>query len=172
MKYYYLILIPIVLFACEKTKQPAQEELNANPLLGAWEMKEINWKRVDTTFSIKKAQPGIFIMSSNRYSIIWTPIDKPRTPFQVLSNPTDDELKSGFRSIVFNAGSYVLTDSTITTTAFVAKVPGFEGGKQFYKYELEGDLLKLTMYDETYPDGTKPEWFGRYVTEFILSRAE
>ncbi len=30
----------------------------------------------------------------------------------------------------------------------------------------------LTMFDETYPNGTKPEWFGRYVTEFVLERID
>ena len=161
-----LILLSCLLFVSVKTY--AQE----NSLKGSWKMKEVHWKTADTTYSIHKAEPGIFFFTDKSYAIMWTPSDKPRVPFKVLSKPTDEELMAGFRTVVFNAGSYSYTDSTVTATAFIAKVPGFEGGKQFYRYHITGDVLSLTMFDETYPDGTKPEWFGRYVTEFILEKID
>jgi len=147
-----------------------QAGFDANPLEGAWVMKSIHWKTKDTTYSIHEAQPGIFIFTEDSYSIGWTPTEEPRIPFQNLSKPSDEELKAGFRSIVFNAGSYTHTDSTAVATPIVAKVPGFEGGKQFYRYKIDGNVLHLTMYDETYPNGKKPGWYGRYVTEFVMVR--
>jgi hypothetical protein len=151
----------------------AEEAANAgNPLVGAWEMQQVHWKSDEKNYSIEKAQPGLFIFSDKRYSIMWAPGEEPRTPFKVLSKPTDEEAIAGFKSVVFNGGSYVHDGSTVTTTAAIAKVPGFEGGKQFYRYNIEGDTLHLTMFDETYPDGKKPEWSGKFVTEFVLKRAD
>ena len=149
-----------------------KKQLKENVLLGSWDVREVHWISNDTTVTIKNAQPGILMLTPERYSIIWTPTRYERAPFKILSKPTDDEIKSGFGSIVFNSGTYSMTDSTITTKALLAKVPGFEGGKQFYDYRLEKNLLTLTMYDETYPDGTKPDWAGIWKTQFVLGRIE
>ncbi len=138
--------------------------------MGSWEFKQIHWITPDTTYSIPESQPGLLLITPERYSIMWTPTQGPRQPFQNLSNPTDEELKLGFRSVVFNGGTYVKTDTTFTTTAFIAKVPGFEGGIQYYNYSIEGDQLTLTMFDETYPSGEKPEWFGKLETQFVLKK--
>ena len=163
----FFIIISVV--SCSKNKA---DKVDKNRLLGSWQMKEVHWKTKDTTYSIHKTEPGIFFFTDSSYAIMWTPTDKPREPFKILSKPTNDELIKGFRSVVFNAGSYTSTDSTVMATAFIAKVPGFEGGKQFYRYTINGNRLSLTMYDETYPNGKKPKWFGKYVTEFILHKID
>ena len=141
-----------------------------NQLIGSWKMQSVYWISKDTTYAINQAQPGIFFFTDKRYAIMWTSIEKPRTPFKSLSNPTEKEMIHGFRSVVFNAGSYSSTDSTLISTVFLAKVPGFEKGKQFYNYKIENDILTLIMVDETYPDGTKPQWSGKYKTKFVLKR--
>ena len=56
----------------------------------------------------------------------------------------------------------------MTTIADIAKVPGFEDGKQFYRMNFDNNLLELVMYDETYPNGDKPEWYGKLKVKFIL----
>ena len=147
-----------------------QTNVNDNFLIGTWYMQKVHWKTQDTTYSIDNAQRGMFIFSDSTYSLMWTPIDRPRKPFEKLSNPTEKEMISGFKSIVFNAGKYIHTDSTVEATAYIAKVPGFEGGKQFYRYIIKNNRLTITMYDETYPNETKPSWSGKYVTIFILSK--
>ena len=103
---------------------------------------------------------------------MWTPLDKPRTPFKNLSKPTDKESINGFQSVVFNGETYTFSDSTVTTTANIAKVPGFEGGIQFYNYKISKDTLYLTMFDETYPNGEKPKWLEKYITKFIMIKAK
>jgi len=143
---------------------------NKNPFIGAWEVNEIHWITPDTTYNIENAQPSIFMVSDSSYSFIWTPINEKRTPFVKLANPTKDEMISGFRSIVFNAGSYIKTDTTFLIKARIAKVPGFEGGRQTFNYKINNDILELKMIDETYPDGTKPDWFGKLETKFIMRR--
>ncbi len=119
-----------------------------------------------------EAQPGIFMVTDTRYSIIWTPTNAPRTPFEILSKPTDAEAIAGFKSVVFNAGTYEIADDKFTIQAEIAKVPGFEGGRQFFEFSIDGDLLSLTMFDETYPDGTKPAWSGLWKTKFVMQRID
>jgi len=175
LKYAYFLTLIIAfsqcLTSCNNQRETPEEKVN-NPLLGSWEISSIYWITNDTTYSLEKAQPGLLLITPDRYSIMWTPTEEPRVPFENLSAPTDDEMKEGFQSIVFNAGTYTNTDSTLTTQAQVAKVPGFEGGKQFYEYHIEKGKLELIMYDETYPDGKKPYWFGKLKTKFILNKTD
>lgn len=143
-----------------------------NPLLGSWEMLEVHWVSENERHSINKTQPGLFLFTHTSYSIMWTPTQGPRKPFKILAKPTNEEMMSGFKSVVFNGGNYEFTDTTVTTTAFIAKVPGFEGGIQHYEYTINNNVLTITMVDETYPNGTKPDWSGKWKTEFILKRVE
>ncbi|MCB1633908.1 MAG: FG-GAP repeat protein [Xanthomonadales bacterium] len=150
----------------------AQVQPQPAPVLeGAWEMQAVHWRSGERSQSIDPAQPGLFLFTPTHYSIMWSPSQGPRVPFAKLAEPTEAEILAGFRSIVFNGGRYEATADTVTTTAMVAKVPGFEGGQQFYRYHIDGELLHLTMFDETYPDGSKPAWSGRVETEFVLRRA-
>jgi len=123
-------------------------------------MQEIHYIYADTTYIGKPITYGTLLFTPKRYSLLYNPWSSERKAFKILSKPTDAEIKAAFQSIVFNSGSYVFTDSTVTTTADMAKVPGFEGGKQYYKYTIKDSIFNLMMFDETYPDGTKPEWFG------------
>lgn len=168
-------IVLIFLFSCntEEGNTTIKKEVETiNPILGAWEMAEIHWITSDTTYSINKAQPGIFLFTPKRYSIMWTPVKETRVPFVDLSKPTEKEIIYGFQSVVFNGGTYTFTDSTVTTVAKIAKVPGFEEGIQFYKYIINKDTLFLTMFDEIYPDGTKPGWSGKYKTQFVMLKAK
>ena len=49
----------------------------------------------------------------------------------------------------------------MTVSPDLARVPGFEGAKQQYRYTIHEDQLSLTLFDETYPNGKKPEWYGK-----------
>ncbi len=140
-----------------------------NPLLGAWQVKSVTWHTEKGDQGIEKAQPGLFIFTDSHYSLMWTPTKDARTPFKVLSKPTDEEAIAGFKSVVFNGGSYHLTSkNTLTSQAMIAKVPGFEGGKQMYEFQFNDQVLLLTMVDEVYPDGSKPTWSGKVKVTFTL----
>ncbi|WP_438423523.1 hypothetical protein [Aquimarina macrocephali] len=164
-----LITIIILVNGCTNKKE---EVVKNNPILGSWSIEEVQWITKDTIYSIKQPLPGIFMVTPKRYSIIWTATDTSRKPFKNLSHPTEEEMISGFRTIVFNSGTYTATDSTFNVQAIIAKVPGFEGGKQSFIYDLKGGLLKLKMIDETYPDGQKPSWFGKLETQFVMKRID
>ena len=130
-------------------------------ILGSWRLDSIDYITPDTLVSIKPGSGGALIVVPERYSIMYAQTSKSRVPFERLSQPTEAEIIAGFRSIVFNSGSYVLEGGDFITTADIAKVPGFEGGIQYYRFGIFEDKLTLQLYDETYPDGGKPEWLGR-----------
>ena len=166
-----ILLIILATLACTNEVENSNHKVEKHPLLGEWEMLEVFWTAGDSVaYAIEKAQPGLFIISENRYALMWTPTKTPRTPFKELAHPTDEETIAGFRSVVFNAGTYQLTDTSLVTTAIIAKVPGFEGGKQYYRYNIKNDTLHITMYDETYPGGKKPEWYGQSKQTFIMKK--
>ena len=167
--YVYSLLGLLSLTSCQTN---SAKKTDLNPLLGAWEVQSVTWLSESKTQKIESAQPGMFIFNENHYALMWSPKQTPRTPFVNLSQPTDDEILNGFRSIVFNAGSYRIDGQQLVATARVAKVPGFEGGQLYYRYEFKAGQLLLTMYDETYPDGSKPDWSGKWQTQFTLVKAQ
>jgi ankyrin repeat protein len=142
----------------------------SNTLEGSWKIQEIHYVYPDTTYIRKDLDYGRLLLGKHNYTIMYNPIMMKRTPFKNLSKAEDSEIKNAFQTIVFNSGTYVLEDDVIHTTADIAKVPGFEGGQQYYKMNLENDMLTMTMYDETYPNGNKPDWFGKLKVKFLLKK--
>lgn len=135
--------------------------MDKTDLLGSWRIIKLSYALPDRTVQVESPQPGALVVSPKRYSIMYTPGKEPRVPFKVLAKPTDSEIIAGFRSIVFNSGSYTLQGNTLVTKADMAKVPGFEGGQQFFEVLFDNEQLQLTFYDEIYPDGTRPAWAGK-----------
>ena len=154
-----------------KVLKAIEEVENAkNPLFGSWKMQEINYIYADTTYTAEMEYPGRLIVGNNTYSIMYNPYGSKRKSAETLSKLTEDEMVYAFKTVVFNSGSYVIADSVFSTTADIAKVAGFESGKQYYKIEFVDEVLHLTMFDETYPDGKKPEWYGKLKILFKLNR--
>lgn len=159
------VLLVSMLFSCNTNNENVEKE---NHLLGSWKMQEIHYIYADTTYIGKPITYGTILFTPKRYSLLYNPWTTKRKAFDTLSKPSDKEIKAAFKSIVFNSGSYIFTDSTVTTTADMAKVPGFEGGKQYYKYNIDKEKLAIMMFDETYPNGDKPEWFGKLKIKFKM----
>jgi hypothetical protein len=62
------------------------------------------------------------------------------------SQPTDEERLAAYDNFIANAGTYEVTDSTITVDITVSKNPNAITQRPFsYEYELEGDSLTLTL---------------------------
>lgn len=150
------------------TNDLVQKEHSLN---GSWRITEIHWHTKDTTYAITNAQPGYILFSDEAYALMWTRTRDPRTPFHKLSEPTSEEIIAAFQSVVFNAGTYRISNDTLTTKAAIAKVPGFEGGRQFYTFkQSNNDQLYVRMFDEIYPNGDHPDWFGVFELAFHLER--
>lgn len=138
-----------------------QYEKNRTALAGSWALTEIQYIYSDTIYIVGKPAGGIFMGSPERYMIMYHPTQQARPAFQNFSQPTCEELRAAFQHLVFNTGKYLLTDSLMTVTPDLARVPGFEGAKQLYRYAIQDKRLILTLFDETYPNGKKPEWYGK-----------
>ncbi len=151
-------------------KETMAKERSKNALFGSWLMKEIHYIYSDTTVILDMKYPGRLIISDSTYSIMYNPYGQQRKAAANISKLSDHEMIYAFKTLAFNTGSYVMTDSLFITTANIAKVAGFEGGKQYYKYQKNSNLLDLVMFDETYPDGKKPEWYGKLKILFKLER--
>ncbi|AWX45596.1 hypothetical protein HME9304_02623 [Flagellimonas maritima] len=159
-----VLALVVILTGCNKRIE------TSNLLLGSWSIEEIQWISNDTTVQRKPEQKGLLLITPERYSLSWTPIEKHRKPFQSLSNPTDNEVLEGFKTIVFNMGSYNVSNSEFVTKSHLSKVLGFEGGMQYFKFEVTDNKMVLILFDETYPNGEKPDWYGKWETKFSLAR--
>ncbi|WP_020537731.1 ankyrin repeat domain-containing protein [Lewinella cohaerens] len=141
-------------------------------LSGSWKMEQIAYLYPDTTYLIDAPAPGIFVVSPERYVIQYHPSKNNRAPFADFTNPTCEELRAAFQGLVFNTGQFHLTDSLFIAQPNIARVPGFEGARQVYNYQISRQQLVLTLEDEQYPDGTRPDWVGKISVRFTLSKEE
>lgn len=141
-------------------------------VLGAWKLEKIKYHLEDREVEITPSGGGRWIFTETRYALMYVPMQEPRSPFAILAKPTDQEAIAGFKSVVFNSGSYEWQEDTLVTRADIAKVPGFEGGQQIYTFTHEGGTMILRMIDEIYPDGTKPDWSGKVEVSFFLRKED
>ncbi|MEP2773520.1 MAG: ankyrin repeat domain-containing protein [Fulvivirga sp.] len=146
------------------------EEVKRNTLFGSWQMSEIHYVYADTTYKVVLNYPGRLLIGPNRYAIMYNPYGSDRKAAANISKLTNDEMLYAFKTLAFNTGTYTISDDVLATKADIAKVAGFEGGQQIYAIEKKGDELQLTMFDETYPDGNKPEWYGKLKILFKLKK--
>lgn len=153
----------------EKQKSLINFQINlSDDLVGSWSVDEIHYLYKDTTYKQIGIHYGRFLFTKNRYAVMYNPRLEKRKSFKNLSNPTPQEIIEGFKSVVFNSGSWQINKDQIITQANIAKVPGFEGGKQYYKYILTDNILEMILYDETYPNGKKPDWYQKVKVKFRM----
>ncbi|MBX2873938.1 MAG: ankyrin repeat domain-containing protein [Saprospiraceae bacterium] len=147
-----------------------QYEKNRKMIAGSWTLSQIRYIYSDTTYVVDQPAGGLFMGSPERYMIMYHPTSEARPAFKDFSKPSCDELRAAFQHLVFNTGAYLLTDKRMTVTPDLARVPGFEGAKQVYQYEVQDEQLSLTLFDETYPNGKKPEWYGKLQIQLQFQR--
>lgn len=163
----YLILTTALFIICISAYT---QKITKKELLGSYSLKRIDYIYADTTIEVNPSQSGFLILSPERYAIAYNPGLKTRVAFKNLSNPTEDEIQAGFKSFAFNSGSYKVKNGDFVVSPDFAKVPGFEGGKQVYAIEKISDQYIFTMYDETYPSGEKPSWYGKLKIKLYFDR--
>lgn len=173
----YSILITIIFYhftdaqSNVNTFDEKVKKLNKEQLKGSWKVHKIKYHYPDTTYVVDKTKYGRFIFNEKKYAVMYNPMMNTRDAFKNLSKPSEKEIKKAFQTIVFNSGAYSIEDNTLLAVPDIAKVPGFENGHQYYKIEIiDTNNISLTMFDETYPNGKKPEWFGKIKIQFLLKR--
>jgi len=139
-------------------------------ILGSWNIQEIQYQYTDTTYIRNDKDHNRFIFLDKNYALLYSPQMQSRQAFKNLSQPKNDEIILAIRSIVFNTGTYSVKDNVVTTVIDIAKVPGFENDNQSYGIKLSGNDSELTMFNETYPNVKKPEWYNKLKILFVLKR--
>jgi len=139
-------LIAMLFAAC--TAQSASPE---NDLVGAWLIVETAIRVGDSVSVNQGPQPGIYVFTDEHFSNMLVQGAEPREPFSASTTP---ELRlAAYDRFIADAGSYELTDSTLTTRNLIAKVPNVMNDGFAYRYTLEGDSLWLTFSDGWAPEG-------------------
>jgi hypothetical protein len=141
-------------------------------LVGVWRVDEITLVRPAGGGTNTEPQPGLFIFTRDHYSIAWIPRPEPRSTFTTPWTPTAEEKERAYGTILFNSGTYQLSDTTVTTRPILSKVPDLSGGHAVYEYRIEDDVLWLTMVDEYAADGSRAPWVGNVSFPLKLTRIE
>ncbi|MEP1032897.1 hypothetical protein [Ekhidna sp.] len=148
------------------------QNLSKEDLLGSYQLKKIDYIYSDTTITVSPSQSGFLVLAPLRYAIAYNPGLNPRKAFENLSSPTEEEILAGFRSFAFNSGAYTYTEGTFKASPDFAKVPGFEGGEQVYEVNYIDGLYSFNMFDETYPGGEKPSWYGKLKIKLYFEKEQ
>ena len=132
-------------------------------LLGTWLITETTRTQGDSTWVNDSPQPGLYIFSQHHFSLMLIPGDSPRVEWQGAGTPA--ERLAAFENFVADAGSYEATDSVITMSNIIAKLPWAMnlGGGGPYQYRLDGDSLSLSF---------GPGWMGESKIKYRLVRLE
>ncbi len=154
------------------TLAASDERADMGSLVGAWRVDEITLQSPKGSGMNPDPQPGLFIFTDDHYSIAWIPRPDGRAAFATPWTPTPTEIESAYATVLFNAGTYELTDTTLTTRPVISKVPDLSGGHAIYEYRLERDTLWLTMVDEYAADGSQAPWVGNVSFPLKLTRIE
>ena len=137
--------------ANQKNSSTSDNASRKNLLVGAWLIKETSVTTTEGTSTDKNPPPGIYIFTEQHFSNTLIPKAEERLPF--TNQTTQDEMLAAYNNFIAEAGSYEVTESTLTTHNIVAKIPNFMNGRIVYRYKLEGDSLTLILHD----DGWAPE---------------
>ena len=156
-KVLWLIVLIVVVAAvlvttvsCGQAPAPAEPTVPTNPLLGVWSMTTRTPVGGET---IDPSQPGLFIFTEAYYSAVYSLGADPRPLAVAAFNPTSDEMVAQYQTIIVNTGTYEANDSTITFRPMVAKSPEFIGGHSTMDYQINGDVLTLTITSTVAADG-------------------
>ena len=161
------LILVVVAGACSQT-----EVERDSPVLGAWEVIEMQLGEGEAPNSAASVQPGQFIFGPTRYSAVWVTQTAPRPVSTTPWEPTDEEIVGFFRSVAANSGTYDIDGTRLTIRPLVAKLPDIVGGYVTYEFRLEADLLFLEAVDEESGGRVKPPDYDSAREFLTLRRVE
>ncbi len=130
----------LLLAGCEQAAPPPER----GPLQGAWAITEVAYSSPDTSWTNSDPQPGLYIFLNHQYSTVFVQGGEPRDTLSEASST--EERFAAYDDFIANAGTYDVSDSTLTVKATVAKHPNaMLGGSFSYTYEVEGEILHLFL---------------------------
>ena len=145
------LVVLVTTASCGQAPVPPEPDAPANPLHGVWSVTTITPGGGGET--IDPSQPGLFIFTEGHYSAVHSLGADPRPLSAAGFNPTSEEKVAQHDTIIVNTGTYDASGSTITFRPMVAKSPEFVGGQSAMDYQINGDLLTLTVQSVLAADG-------------------
>ena len=120
----------------------APQKISGTTLDGAWQVVAVEVTGNGATVH-SQPQPSLVLFSGEYYSWSRVTTTTHRALF-VAEIPTDAERIAAYDSVLFNAGKYAVSDSTLTVWPVVARNPNYmAGASESYRYRLSGDTLWL-----------------------------
>ena len=89
-----------------------------------------------------QTEPNLYIFTAKHYSIVRV-TDSSRPAFKQLRQATDAEKVAAWTPFTANAGTYVVSGSTVTIHRLIDKTPNVMGGAITFDFKVEGDTLSL-----------------------------
>lgn len=137
-----IVLVSALTVACD-----APQNTRGTALDGAWQVVAVEVKGKGATLH-NQPQPSLVIFSGGYYSWSRVTTTSPRMLF-AAETPTDAERVAAYESVLFNSGTYLVSDSTLTVWPVVARSPNFmAGASESYRYRLSGDTLWVDQRSE------------------------
>jgi hypothetical protein len=155
------LAIPVFVASCAPEADSVISDYQG--LVGTWLITETTRTIGDSTWVNESPQPGLYIFSQHHFSLMLIPGDSARVEWPGDGTPA--ERLAAFENFVADAGSYEATDSVITMSNIIAKLPWAMnlGGGGPYRYRLDGDTLTLSF---------GPGWLGESEITYRLVRLE
>jgi steroid delta-isomerase-like uncharacterized protein len=121
-------------------------------LVGTWLITETTTTTSDSSWTNSNPQTGLYIFTETHFGNMLIQGSEPRQLFP--ESPTPEQRLAAYDPFIADAGSYELTDSTITTQNIIAKIPNvMTASGLVYRYKLSGDSLTLTFSGAWAPRG-------------------
>ncbi len=137
--------------SCGQAQDQAEPTVPTNLLHGVWSMTAMTPGGGGAT--IDPSQPGLFIFTEGYYSAVRSLGADPRPLSATGFNATSEEKVAQYDTIIVNTGTYEASGSTITFRPMVAKSPEFVGGHSTTDFQINGDVLTLTVQSVVAADG-------------------
>lgn len=134
--------------ACRRAERVESQIAYRSPLVGAWLISATSVTTPTGTSINEDPQPGLYIFTGRHFSNMLIPNPEGRLPFS--ADRTAEERLAAYENFIADAGTYEITDSTLTVENIIAKVPNVmpphrSSSGLTYRYHFEGDSLVLTF---------------------------
>ncbi len=149
-------LATILCLGWQLTAAPAWAQSDLN---GVWEIVEAFGHNTEGDWTWDNVQPSLYLFQDGYYSITYVAGNEARP--LMADDATREELTAEQAASVWipyvsNAGTYEVSESTLTTKPMVSLWPNFmEGGSATYTYSMEKDMLTLSR------EGDGWTWTGK-----------
>lgn len=160
-----VLLFLLTIASCSQSQAPAdlaERTAPVDPLHGVWSMTQMTPSGGPT---VNPSQPGLFIFTEEHYSGVYSLGEDQRPRSAASFSPTAEEKVAHYDTIIVNTGTYDASGSTITFRPQIAKSPDFVGGQSTADFQINGDVLTLTIQSVVSVDGVSaPDAAGSSMT--------